>query len=153
MAETSPLAMSSGIGYTLNETFFWERLISDEGIVSIRVLSAVAFWSILIAAEAILFVLFRLLIGFIPMVILLWAYTRGTRSGVKRAAASGTLGQLARPRTVIKWDEIASAKVKKGSLEVVTSRRKQKFVIPKASRDNAVSFLSGKLGPKLTVAN
>ena len=153
MAETSPLAMSSGTGYMLNGTFFWERLISDEGIVSIRVLSAVAFWSILIAAEAILYLLFRLLIGFIPIVILFWAYTRGTRSGVKEAAASGTLGQLNRPRTVVKWDEIASAKVKKGSLEVVTRRRKQKFVIPKASRDNAVSFLSGKLGPKLTVAN
>jgi len=91
MAETTPLAMSSGITYMLNGTFFWERLISDEGIVSIRVLSAVAFWSILIAAEAILYLLFRLLIGFIPIVILLWAYTRGTRSGVKRAAASGTL--------------------------------------------------------------
>jgi len=73
MAETSPLAMSSGIGYPLNETFFWERLISDEGIVSIRVLSAVAFWSILIAAEAILYLLFRLLVGFIPIVILFWA--------------------------------------------------------------------------------
>src|SRR2546427_4178870 len=152
MAETSPLAVSSGTGYMLNETFFWERLISDEGIVSVRVLSAVAFWSIMIAAEAILFLLFRFVIGFIPIVILLWAYTRGARSGVKRAAASGTLGQLARPRTVIKWDEIASAKVRKASLEVVTSRRKQKFVI-KASRDNVVSYLSGKLGPKLTVAN
>jgi len=153
MAETSPLAMSSGTGFMLNETFFWERLISDEGIVSIRVLSAVAFWSILIAAEAILYLLFRLLVGFIPIVILLWAYTRGTRSGVKKAAASGTLGQLSRPRTVIKWDEIASAKVKKRSLEVVTTRRKQRFMIPKEGRDNAVSFLSGKLGPKLTVAN
>ena len=153
MAETSPLAMSPGIGYPLNGTFFWERLISDEGIVSIRVLSAVAFWSILIAAEAILYLLFRLLVGFIPIVILLWAYTRGTRSGVKKAAASGTLGQLSRPRTVIKWDEIASAKVKKRSLEVVTTRRKQRFMIPKEGRDNVVSFLSSKLGPKLTVAN
>src|SRR2546422_8745159 len=107
MAETSPLAMSPGIGYPLNGTFFWERLISDEGIVSIRVLSAVAFWSILIAAEAILFVLFRLLIGFIPIGILVWAYTRGARSGVKRAGASGTLGQLTRRRTVINWNEIA----------------------------------------------
>src|SRR5438309_7217236 len=138
MAETSPLAMSPGIGYPLNGTFFWERLISDEGIVSIRVLSAFAFWSILIAAEAILYLLFSLLIGFIPIAILLWAYTRGPRSGVKKAAASGTLGQLNRPRTVIKWDEIASAKVKKGSLEVVTSRRKQKFAVPKASRESIV---------------
>ena len=153
MAETTPLATSSGTGYMLNGTFFWERLISDEGIVGIRVLSAVAFWSILIVAEAILYLLFSLLIGFIPIAILLWAYTRGTRGGVKRAAASGTLGQLNRPRTVIKWDEIASAKVKKGSLEVVTKRRKQKFVITKASRDDAVSFLSAKLGPKLKVAN
>ena len=85
--------------------------------------------------------------------ILLWAYTRGARSGVKKAAASGTLGQLNRPRTVIKWDEIASANVKKGSLEVVTTSRKQRIVIPRASRDNVVSYLSGKLGPKLTVAN
>src|SRR2546425_5400122 len=153
MTETTPLAISSGIGYMLNGTFFWERLISDEGIVSIRVLSAFAFWSTLIAAEAILYLLFSLVIGFIPIAILLWAYTRGTRTKVKKAAASGTLGQLGRPRTVIKWDEIASAKVKKGGLEVVTTRRKQKFVIPKASRDSVVSFLSGKLGPKLTVAN
>ena len=93
------------------------------------------------------------MIGFIPIAILLWAYTRGTRSSVKRAAASGTLGQLDRPRTVVKWDEIASAKVKKGSLEVVTTRRKQKFEIPKAGRDSVVSFLSGKLGPKLTVTS
>ena len=153
MAETTPLATSSGTNYMLNGTFFWERLISDEGIVSIRVLSPVAFWSTLIAAEAILYLLFSLVIGFIPIAILLWAYTRGTRTKVKKAAASGTIGQLNRPRTVIKWDGIASAKVKKGGLEVVTTRRKQKFVIPKASRDNLVSFLSGKLGPKLTVAN
>ena len=153
MAETTPLATSSGTNYMLNGTFFWERLISDEGIVSIRVLSPVAFWSTLIAAEAILYLLFSLVIGFIPIAILLWAYTRGPRTNVKKAAASGTLGQLNRPRTVIKWDGIASAKVKKGGLEVVTTRRKQKFVIPKASRDNLVSFLSGKLGPKLTVAN
>src|SRR3989454_3110068 len=117
MAETSPLAMSSGTGYMLNGTFFWERLISDEGIVSIRVLSAIAFWSILIAAEAILYLLFSLVIGFIPIAILLWAYTRGTRTKLKKAAAAGTLGQLDRPRMVIKWDEIASAKVKKGRLE------------------------------------
>ena len=153
MAETTPLPTSSGTGYMLNGTFFWERLISDEGVVSIRVISAVAFWSTLIAAEAILYLLFSLVIGFIPIAILLWAYTRGTRTKVKKAAASGTIGQLNRPRTVIKWDGIASAKVKKGGLEVVTTRRKQKFVIPKASRDNLVSFLSGKLGPKLTVAN
>jgi len=102
MAETSPLAMSSGTGFMFNGTFFWERLISDEGIVSIRVLSAVAFWSVLSAAEAILYLLFRLLVGFIPIVILLWAYTRGTRSGVKETAASGTLGLLNRPRTVVK---------------------------------------------------
>src|SRR5438093_12653392 len=111
MAETSPLAMSPGIGYPLNGTFFWERLISDEGIISIRVLSAVAFWSILIAAEAILYLLFRLLVGFIAIVILLWAYPRGTRSGVNTAAASGTLGPLSRPRAGINWDEIASAKL------------------------------------------
>src|SRR6266571_3124062 len=153
MAETTPLPTLSGTNYMLNGTFFWERLISDEGIVSIRVLSPVAFWSTLIAAEAILYLLFSLLIGFIPIAILLWAYTRGTRTKVKKAAASGTLGQLNRPRTVIKWDEIASAKVKKGSLEVVTTRRKQRFMIPKEGRDNVVSFLSSKLGPKLTVAN
>src|SRR2546425_5766625 len=58
MAETTPLPTSSGTSYMLNGTFFWERLISDEGIVSIRVLSPVAFWSILIAAEAILYLLF-----------------------------------------------------------------------------------------------
>ena len=116
MAETTSPTMSSGTNYMLNGTFFWERLISDEGIVSIRVLSAVAFWSVLIAAEAILYLLFRLVIGFIPIAILLWAYTRGPRTKVKKAAASGTLGQLDRPRTVIKWDEVASAKVKKGSL-------------------------------------
>src|SRR5437870_13826057 len=143
MAETNPLATSSGTNYMLNGTFFWERLISDEGVVSIRVISAVAFWSTLIAAEAILYLLFSLVIGFIPIAILLWAYTRGTRTKVKKAAASGTLGQLNRRRTVIKWDEVASAKVKKGGLEVVTTSGKQKFVIPKASRDNLVSFLSG----------
>jgi hypothetical protein len=151
VAIASPQPLSPGTGYMLNGTFFWERLISDEGVISIRVLSPVEFWSILVAAEVILFLLFFVLIGFIPVAILFWAYTRGRRNGVKKAAAAGTLAQLHYPRRVVKWDEVEHAKIKKGQLEVVTGKKKQKFEIPKASRENVLSFLSGKLGPKLDV--
>ena len=140
-----------GTCFMLNGTFFWERLISDEGIVSIRVLSAASFWLILLLAEALLFFLFGVLIGFIPVALLFWAYTRGPRGEVKKAAAAGSLDQLHQPRDVIRWDEVNSAKVKKGSLEVVAAKRKQKFEVPKVERDRVRALLSDKLGNRLTV--
>jgi hypothetical protein len=143
--------MQMGAQSMLNGTFFWERLVSEEGIVSVRVLSQTAFWSILLATEIILFLAFGVLIGFIPVAIVFWAYTHSRRNGVKRAAASGSLSQLAYPRKIVKWEEITSAKIKKTRLEIVTTKHKEKFEFTKASKENLVSFLSSKLGPKLTV--